>query len=107
MIIWKNLKKFSIILLAGTIASSLVITKAVAKSDVEIKTPPPAARSEVRGRSPSRDHVWIGGYYRWQGGKYVWVPGHWVRPPRPHAQWVAGRWVNDKRGWHWVKGQWR
>jgi hypothetical protein len=72
-----------------------------------IRVRPPAVIVEKRGIAPSPGHVWIGGYHRWDGHAYAWVPGRWDLPPRPHAVWVAPRWVHRGGGWVFVEGRWR
>jgi hypothetical protein len=75
--------------------------------EVIIRTRPPHAIVETRIARPSRDHVWIGGYHRWDGNAYVWTPGRWELPPRPHAVWVAPRYVHRNGGYVFVEGRWR
>jgi hypothetical protein len=75
--------------------------------EVIIRTRPPHAIVETRGVRPSRDHVWIAGYNRWDGNAYVWTPGRWEAPPRPHAVWVAPRYVHRNGGYVFVEGRWR
>ena len=74
---------------------------------VLVRVRPPVAIVEHRTVAPSGRHVWIGGYHRWDGHAYVWVPGRWDLPPRPHAVWVAPRWVHRGRGWVFIEGRWR
>lgn len=74
---------------------------------VVVRTPPPAARVEVRPARPGPGHVWIGGHWRWSGRRYVWAGGHWSRPPHPGAVWVAGHWARRGGGWVWVTGHWK
>ena len=77
------------------------------QAEVVVRVAPPRAVVEHRGVRPSREHVWVGGYHRWDGRAYVWTPGAWVLPPRPHAHWVAHRWVRRNGGWVMVEGHWR
>ena len=86
---------------AGALAFS------AAASDVIVRIAPPRIVVEKRGPRPSRDHVWISGYHRWDGNAYVWTTGRWEQPPRPHAQWVANRWVHQKGGYVMMEGHWR
>jgi len=74
-----------------------------------VAQPPPAPRREVviESQRPSRDHVWIKGYYVWREGRHVWIAGHWERPPRPHAVWIEPRWEHHKEGYVFVEGFWR
>ncbi|MGA3073640.1 MAG: hypothetical protein ABSG56_08105 [Bryobacteraceae bacterium] len=75
--------------------------------DVVIRTAPPRPIVEHRGVAPSANHVWIGGYHRWDGNAYVWTPGRWDLPPRPHAVWVAPRYVHRNGGYMFVEGRWK
>ena len=75
----------------------------------EVRTPPPAARSEVVVAKPGRGYVWVAGHYVWRPSRraYVWVAGKWTKPPRAGAVWVAPRW--QRRGGRavYVAGYWR
>ena len=77
--------------------------------DLVIRTGPPAPRREVideRSR-PSREHVWIAGYWAWRGGTHVWIGGHWERPPRRGAVWEPGRYDPRNGGFVFIEGRWR
>jgi len=91
-------------LIGLVLAGGLVFSAA---ADVVIRIGPPHVRIERRTPPPSRDHVWISGYHRWDGNAYVWEPGRWERRPRPHARWVAHRYVRRDGGWVFVEGHWR
>lgn len=69
--------------------------------------PPPSQKERMIVR-PSRDAVWIAGYYRWapRRHRYVWVAGRWALPPRPHAIWVEGRWERRNNEWVYYQGRW-
>lgn len=87
---------------------TLALTTGLAMAaDVVVTIRPPHVLVERRGRAPGPGYVWIDGYQRWDGRAYAWVPGRWDRPPRPHAHWVAHRWVRRGRGWVMVEGHWR
>src|ERR1039458_1468874 len=77
---------FGLILSAGTLCAGVVI-----------KIGPTADIVATRPAAPSPNHVWIGGYHNYVNGAYVWVPDRWDVPPRPHARWVAHRWVHRDR----------
>lgn len=94
------------VLLTSLFGFALGIGSAQAE-EVIIRIRPPRAIVEHRIARPSRDHVWIGGYHRWDGNAYVWTPGRWDRPPRPHAVWVAPRYVHRHDGYVFVEGRWR
>lgn len=85
-------------------AGALMFT---ASADVLVRIAPPRIQVERRGPPPSREHVWISGYHRWDGNAYIWTEGRWEMPPRPHAHWVAHRWVHQRGGYVLVEGHWR
>jgi len=88
-------------------AFGLLLTAGVGLAEVVVRIGPPAAIVETRPARPGANFVWIDGYHRWDGNAYVWVPGRWEAPPRPHARWVAHRWVKRRGGWVLVEGRWR
>ncbi len=78
-----------------------------AAGEVVVRIAPPAAVVERRGMAPGPGYVWINGYHRWDGNAYSWNAGRWERPPRPHARWIAHRWVHRRGGYVLVDGRWR
>jgi hypothetical protein len=93
-------------LLIGS-AFGLLLTAGTVCAEVVVRVGPPAAIVETRPVAPGPNYVWIAGYHRWDGNAYAWVPGRWDVPPRPHARWVAHRWVRRHGGWVLVEGHWR
>lgn len=75
--------------------------------EVFVRVAPPRPLVERRIPAPGPGYVWTSGYHRWDGRAYVWMPGAWVRPPRPHAHWVAAHWAHRGGGWVLVEGHWR
>jgi len=73
---------------------------------VTMAPPPPPVVGYV-GRPPSREHVWVDGYWRWNGYRHEWVSGYWTRPPHRHARWAPGYWRHERRGYIWIEGRWR
>jgi hypothetical protein len=69
--------------------------------------PPPPLRVEAYGPAPGPGFAWVNGYWGWRGGNHVWVAGSWVRPPRPHAVWVAPRWERYGNRYRFHEGRWR
>jgi hypothetical protein len=92
--------------LIGLVFAGALIFSAAA-ADVAIRIAPPRIVVEHRGTPPHRGDVWVSGYHRWEGNAYVWTGGRWEQPPRPHARWVAHRWVHHKDGYVLVEGRWR
>jgi hypothetical protein len=50
--------------------------------------------------------VWVPGHWGWERDQYVWLDGKYMEPPREHAAWTAGRWVERPNGWMWEEGRW-
>lgn len=86
-------------------AATMAVSPLAAQVYVNIGPPRPLV--ERRVPRPGPGFVWTPGYHRWDGRAYVWVPGAWVRPPRPHAVWVAHHWVHRHGGWVMIEGHWR
>ena len=90
------------------------ITKEVPESGSTISTvivapdPPPPPRVETMPPPPGPDVVWVKGHWGWSPDthNYVWAPGEYREPPRAHAAWVAGRWIERPNGWVWEEGRW-
>lgn len=68
-------------------------------------TPPPP-RPEIITPEPSKEHVWIPGYWERDPNKWVWVEGHWDKPPILPARWVTGYWKVEENRYHWHAGHW-
>jgi hypothetical protein len=73
----------------------------------------PIAKSETKGRAPSRDAVWVPGFWNMEGGRYtgpragwVWVPGRWLTPPFRGAHWLPAHWGWSDEWWSWIPGHW-
>src|SRR5678809_82384 len=49
---------------------------------------PPAPRAYRVPNQPTRDTVWIEGYWYPEGSRYRWHDGYWTRPPYEDAYWV-------------------
>jgi len=81
----------------------------VADVDVNIilGVPPPPRREVIIERDrPSREHVWIAGYWANHRGRRDWVAGHWERPPHGRTVWVEPRWEKRGRGYAFIEGYW-
>ena len=94
-------------LLVGSAFGLLLSVGSVWAAEVVIRVAPPAPVVERRIATPGPGYVWTGGYHRWDGRAYVWVPGAWVRPPHPHAHWVAPHYAHRHGGYVFVAGHWR
>ncbi len=69
----------------------------------------PADPVVVVPASPGPNYVWVDGSWRYNRPTqaYVYREGYWVVPNRPGRTWVAGQWVQTRRGWRYVEGHWR
>lgn len=74
---------------------------------IVVVAPPPPVRHEVVYARPSRNHVWIPGYWSWQHGRYVWIAGHYSLPPRGRDRWVEPRWERRGSSYVFIDGHWR
>ena len=73
----------------------------------------PVAKSETRGRAPSKDAIWVPGFWDLQGDRstgpragWVWVAGQWLTPPARHAHWFPAHWGWSDGWWSWIPGHW-
>jgi hypothetical protein len=69
----------------------------------------PADPVVVVPASPGPNYVWVDGAWRYNrpARAYQYREGYWVVPNRPGRTWVAGHWVQTRRGWRYVEGHWR
>lgn len=74
---------------------------------IVVVAPPPPVRREVVYARPSRNHVWVPGYWSWNHGRHVWIAGHYVVPPRGRARWVEPRWERRGGSYVLIEGHWR
>jgi hypothetical protein len=75
-------------------------------SHLVARAPPPPLLVESPGTPPSRDAVWIPGFWAWTGQRFAWVAGTWSAP-RPGMRWIEGHWKPDRGAWRWEPGRWR
>ena len=92
----------AVLLIGGALFSGCAV-----RTGVAIGFAPPPPRYAVVGVAPGPGYVWTEGYYSYRGSGYGWVSGRWMRPPHPHAEWVAGTWVQGHHGYEFRKGYWR
>jgi hypothetical protein len=88
----------------------LHIDASVNLGKVRITQAPPAPRPEdrnLRNHPPSKQHIWIAGYWVWRGGRHEWVNGHWERPPTGRRSWVEPRWEHRGGEYLFIEGSWR
>lgn len=103
------------LLLSGLIASVSVqgaspsTPQKIAEVDVNVvigAPPPPRQEIIVERDRPSRDHVWIRGYWIRRHGHHEWVAGHWERPPHGRTVWIEPRWEKRGRSYVFIEGYW-
>lgn len=73
----------------------------------------PAAKAEVKGVAPSKNALWVPGYWDLQGNRstgsragWDWIPGEWLTPPARNAHWFPAHWGFSKGWWSWIPGHW-
>ena len=73
----------------------------------------PIAKSETKGQAPSKDAIWVPGFWNLQGDRntapragWIWVPGRWLTPPARHAHWFVAHWGWSDGWWSWIPGHW-
>lgn len=85
-----------------------LVTRITAIAPIEvISKQPPAPKVESPPEQPSREMVWIPGYWHWDrdAREFKWVCGIWRLPPE-NRSWVDGYWKQNN-GWYWVAGYWK
>ncbi len=99
--------------MADTVQAVIIETVTVPVYRVKEPAKIPAAKSETKGRAPSKDAIWVPGFWNLQGNRYtgsragwVWVPGRWLTPPVPHARWDPAHWGWSDEWWSWIPGHW-
>lgn len=78
----------------------------VGASSIVVMQAPPQAQQEVPTPRPTRDHVWLAGYWSWRTDRYQWMAGHWEVPPRAGSVWVPPRWQPEGTAWRFYEGYW-
>ena len=73
---------------------------------VIVREPPPPLIVERRPPCPSRDCIWIDGYWHWDNHRYVWNRGRWIAPPHRDAVWVSPRYERHEQNYHYTPGHW-
>jgi len=74
---------------------------------IVLEAPPPPRHEVIIERNrPTRDHVWVNGYWMNRRGHHEWVAGRWEVPPRGRTVWNEPRWERRGRGYVFVEGYW-
>jgi len=67
---------------------------------------PPPLRVEARPHRPSRNHVWIGGYWDRQDDRWAWAPGRWEEPGQRGSSWVKAQYRREGGAYRYEPGHW-
>lgn len=67
---------------------------------------PPPPRVEMRMVRPSRNHVWIGGYWDRQDDRWAWAPGRWEEPARRGVVWVRPQYLREGGVYRYEPAHW-
>jgi hypothetical protein len=94
-----------ILLAAVALSAAFVSLPGTARTFVDIEIAPPPPRVEVVP-GPRVGYVWAPGYWRWNGRRHVWITGRWVGERRGF-HWGPEAWVQGPNGrWHLRPGRW-
>jgi hypothetical protein len=103
-------------LLLPAVFATLVWVPATAQIRVGVDLPsihirvapdaPPPMRREIRMERPSRNHIWIAGYWDRQDDRWAWAPGRWEEPSQRGATWVKPRYQRDSGSYRYEPGHW-
>lgn len=94
--------------LAAPLAMAVIpgVANAQASFDLRIGTPPPPPPPRVLVAPPPRaGWVWVPGYWGWNGRRHVWYDGRWVRERRGY-HYVAPEWRPDGDRYGFRRGRW-
>jgi len=67
---------------------------------------PPPPRMERRAARPSRDHVWIKGYWDRQDDRWAWAPGRWEVPTQSGSRWISPQYRPEGGAYRYEPGHW-
>lgn len=67
---------------------------------------PPPPRQERRMPRPSRNHVWIAGFWDRQGDRWDWAPGRWEQPAQRGSRWIKPQYQREGRAYRYEPGHW-
>ncbi len=75
------------------------------RREVVVRSPPPAARVEVRPVAPSSTATWVSGHWEYRDGRYYWVRGRYVEL-QPGYVYEPGRWERRGESYVWIEPRW-
>jgi hypothetical protein len=67
---------------------------------------PPPPQREIRMERPSRNHIWIAGYWDRQDDRWAWAPGRWEQPGQRGSRWVKPRYQPESGAYRYEPGHW-
>jgi len=68
---------------------------------------PPPRGDETPPDSPSKEYIWVPGYWKYEGGEYVWEAANWVKPPPSMTTWVPPTAEKRGDGYAFTPGHWQ
>ena len=92
------------LLMALCLGAGAAGTPAAVFAGSDADAAPPPARDE-RPPAPRDGYVWAPGYWEWSGHAYSWVAGRFIFERRG-AHWVPDRWEQVGARWQRVNGHW-
>jgi hypothetical protein len=90
------------LLIAMAAAASPTIVSAGVAIDIDV-APPPVRIETVP--PPRVGYIWAPGYWSWSYHEHVWVGGRYIVERRGY-HWVPDRWEQRGPHWHHVEGYW-
>jgi hypothetical protein len=98
---------------ADTVSTGSIETTTATVYRVKEPAKAPMAKSEVKGHAPSKNAIWVPGFWNLQGNPstgaragWDWVPGKWLSPPARNAHWFPAHWGWSEGWWSWIPGHW-
>lgn len=67
---------------------------------------PPPPRVEMRMSRPSRNHMWIQGYWDRQDDRWAWAPGHREEPSQRGSRWIRPQYRRESGAYRYEPGRW-
>ena len=67
---------------------------------------PPPPRVEVIMERPSRDYMWIPGYWDRQDDRWAWAPGRWEEPEQRGSVWIRPQYRREYGAYRYEPGRW-
>jgi hypothetical protein len=91
--------------LAAEKATEEAIRTHIKPSVRQMKTPPPAPRTDTKPPAPANNLVWVPGHWAPQDDEWKWVAGRWSVPATPASVWIEPKY--DPATKRWSPGYWQ